>query len=71
MFLTWIKYGKPSFSLMLNGVLSTAEGVFYGHGWGFFGAQCFGILIIDLWAAACGLVLFFGIKKLHGLRIPA
>ncbi len=136
MFLTWIKYGKPSFSLMLNGVLaglvgitagcdmvspagaviiglicgivlvfaiefidhklhiddpvgassvhgvcgilgtlltgllSTAEGVFYGHGWGFFGAQCFGILVIDLWAAACGLVLFFGIKKLHGLRVP-
>ena len=137
MFLTWIKYGKPSFSLMLNGVLaglvgitagcdmvspagaviiglicglvlvfaiefidhklhiddpvgassvhgvcgilgtiltgvlSTTGGVLYGHGWGFLGAQCFGILVIDLWAAACGFVLFFGIKKLHGLRVPA
>jgi Amt family ammonium transporter len=135
MFLTWLKYGKPSLSLTLNGVLaglvgitagcdlvspvgaviiglvcglvlvysiefidhvlhiddpvgassvhgvcgilgtlmtgllSTSNGAFYGHGWGFFGAECFGILVIDLWAAACGFVLFFGIKKLHGLRV--
>jgi Amt family ammonium transporter len=137
MFLTWWKYGKPSFSLMLNGVLaglvgitagcdlvspvgaviiglicgivlvysiefidhvlhiddpvgassvhgvcgilgtlltgllSTTSGALYGGGWGFFGAQCFGILIIDLWAAACGFLLFFGIKKMHGLRVDA
>ena len=137
MFVTWIKYGKPSFSLTLNGVLaglvgitagcdmvspagaviiglicgtvlvfaiefidhklhiddpvgassvhgacgilgtiltglfSTTSGLFYGHGWGFLGAQCFGLLIIDLWAAACGFALFYGIKFLHGLRVPA
>ena len=116
MFLTWMKYGKPSLSLTLNGVLaglvgitagcdlvspvgahvlhiddpvgassvhgvcgilgtlmtgllSTSNGAFYGHGWGFFGAECFGILVIDLWAAACGFVLFYGIKKVHGLRV--
>jgi Amt family ammonium transporter len=135
MFLTWAKYGKPSLSLTLNGVLaglvgitagcdlvsplgavviglvcglvlvyaiefidhklhiddpvgassvhgvcgilgtimtgllSTSNGAFYGHGWGFFGAECFGVLVIDLWAAACGIILFFGIKKLHGLRV--
>ena len=119
MFLTWLKYGKPSLSLTLNGVLaglvgitagcdlvspigaviiglvcglvlvyassvhgvcgilgtlmtgllSTSNGAFYGHGWGFFGAECFGILVIDLWAAACGFILFYGIKKLHGLRV--
>ncbi|MBQ2360042.1 MAG: ammonium transporter, partial [Prevotella sp.] len=39
--------------------------------WGFFGAELFGILIIDLWAAACGLVLFYGIKVAHGLRVDA
>ena len=137
MFLTWMKYGKPSLSLTLNGVLaglvgitagcdmvspygaiiiglvcgvvlvyaiefidhrlhiddpvgassvhgvcgilgtlmtgllSTTSGVVYGHGWGFFGAECFGLLVIDLWAAACGFVLFFGIKKLLGLRVDA
>ena len=137
MFLTWMKYGKPSLSLTLNGVLaglvgitagcdlvspvgavviglvcglvlvyaiefidhklhiddpvgassvhgvcgilgtlmtgllSTSNGAFYGFGWGFFGAECFGILVIDLWAAVCGFVLFYGIKKAHGLRVDA
>lgn len=135
MFTTWIKYGKPSFSLTLNGVLAglvgiTAgcdlvspvgaviiglvcgvvlvfsiefidsklhiddpvgassvhgvcgilgtlmtgllavdSGLFYGHGWGFFGAQSLGILCIDAWAAVMGCILFFGIKKLVGLRV--
>lgn len=137
MFVTWIKYGKPSFSLALNGVLaglvgitagcdmvspagavviglvcgvilpfsiefidqklhiddpvgassvhgvcgilgtimtgllSVSEGLFYGHGAGFLGAQVFGIVVIDLWAAAIGIILFFGIKKIAGLRVDA
>ena len=124
MFLTWLKYGKPSLSLTLNGVLAglvgitagcdavspwgavviglicgivlvyddpvgassvhgvcgilgtiltgllaTDGGLFYGGGWHFFGVQCLGILVIDLWAAVCGFILFFGIKKAHGLRV--
>lgn len=135
MFTTWIKYGKPSLSLTLNGILaglvgitagcdavsplgatiigavcgfvlvfsiefidkklhiddpvgassvhgvcgilgtimtglfSVGSGLFYGHGAGFLGAQVFGILVIDLWAAATGCILFFGIKKLFGLRV--
>ncbi len=135
MFFTWIKYGKPSFSLTLNGILaglvaitagcdmvspagavaigliagvvlpisvafidqklhiddpvgassvhgvcgilgtlltglfSVSEGCLYGHGFGFLGAQAFGIVVIDLWAAAMGFVLFFGIKKTFGLRV--
>ncbi|MCM8873447.1 MAG: ammonium transporter, partial [Paludibacteraceae bacterium] len=32
-------------------------------------AQAFGVLVIDLWAAACGFALFYGIKKLRGLRV--
>lgn len=137
MFVTWKKYGKPSFSLTLNGVLaglvgitagcdavdawgaiiiglvcgivlvyaiefidrklhiddpvgassvhgvcgilgtlmtglfSVSEGLFYGHGWGFLGAEAFGILIIDLWAAVTGVILFYSIKKIHGLRVSA
>ena len=135
MFLTWIKYGKPSLSLTLNGVLAglvgitagcdlvsplgaviiglvcgivlvfsiefidrklhiddpvgassvhgvcgvlgtlmtgllaTDGGVFYGGGWSFFGVQALGVAVIVLWAAATGFLLFFGIKKLHGLRV--
>ena len=44
---------------LMTGLLSTSNGAFYGHGWGFFGAECFGILVIDLWAAACGFALFY------------
>jgi len=135
MFTSWIKYGKPSFSLTLNGVLaglvgitagcdlvspagavvvglvcgvvlvfsiefidsklhiddpvgastvhgvcgilgtlmtgllSTSNGLFYGAGWGFLGAQTLGIICIDLWAAAAGFILFFTIKKTVGLRV--
>ena len=135
MFLTWIKYGKPSLSLMLNGILAglvgitagcdvvspwgavvigfvcgivlvfaiefidhklhiddpvgassvhgvcgilgtvmtgllaTDGGLFYGGGWHFFGVQCLDIVVIDLWAAVCGFLLFFGIKKFCGLRV--
>ena len=54
---------------LLTGLLSTSEGLLYGHGWGFFGAECFGILVIDLWAALAGCLLFFGIKYSHGLRV--
>ena len=135
MFITWFKYGKPSFSLTLNGVLaglvgitagcdqvslagavaigaicgvllpysiefidqrlhiddpvgassvhgvcgiagtlmtglfSVSSGFFYGHGFGFLGAQCLGILCIDGWAITCGILLFYGIKKTVGLRV--
>ena len=135
MFLTWIKYGKPSLSLMLNGILAglvgitagcdvvspwgaviigfvcgivlvfaiefidhklhiddpvgassvhgvcgilgtlmtgllaTDGGLFYGGGWHFLGVQTLGIVVIDLWAAVTGILLFFGIKKFCGLRV--
>lgn len=135
MFTTWIKYGKPSFSLTLNGILaglvgitagcdavspagavaigaicgfilpisvafidqklhvddpvgassvhgicgitgtiltgvfSVSEGCLYGHGFGFLAAQVFGVLVIDAWALACGVVLFYTIRYTCGLRV--
>lgn len=54
---------------VLTGLLATDSGVFYGHGWGFFGAQCFGVFIIDLWAAVSGFALFYGLKYIFGLRV--
>ena len=53
----------------MTGLLSTSNGAFYGFGWGFFGAQTFGILVIDLWAAGCGIILFGTVKKIAGLRV--
>ena len=56
---------------VLTGVLATDVGLLYGGGWHFLGVQCLGIAVIDLWAAVCGVLLFFGIKKAHGLRVEA
>jgi len=54
---------------LMTGLLAVDSGLFYGHGWHFMGIQTLGIAVIDLWAALCGLALFFGIKKIHGLRV--
>lgn len=135
MFVTWIKYGKPSFSLMLNGVLAGLVGItagcdlvspvgaiaigaicgiilpfsiefidqklhiddpvgassvhgvcgitgtlltgvfaldggcLYGGGFGLLGAQAFGVIVIDAWTAVCGVILFYAVKKICGLRV--
>ena len=54
---------------LLTGLLATDSGWFYGFGPGFFEAELFGILVIDLWTAACGIILFYVIKKIFGLRV--
>ena len=53
----------------MTGLLAVDSGVFYGHGFSFFGAQCLGILAIDAWAAITGIILFYSIKKIGGLRV--
>ncbi len=54
---------------LMTGLLAVDGGAFYGAGWSFFGAQCLGIAVIDVWAAVAGFVLFYGIKKIAGLRV--
>ena len=39
------------FGTLMTGLLAVDGGAFYGGGFGFFGAQCLGILCIDVWAA--------------------
>ena len=58
-------------STVLSGLFSTSEGVFYGAGWGFFGAQLFGALVVGTWAALMGYIIFTVLNKIHGLRVPA
>lgn len=54
---------------LMTGLLAVDSGVFYRHGFSFFGAQCLGILAIDAWAAITGIILFYSIKKIGGLRV--
>ncbi|MDR0891240.1 MAG: ammonium transporter, partial [Mediterranea sp.] len=56
---------------LLTGLLSVSEGVFYGHGFGFLGAQAFGGIVVGLWAAGAGFIVFKVLDKIHGLRVPA
>ena len=58
-----------AFGTLMTGLLSVSNGAFYGHGWGFFGAQCLGVVCICAWAAVAGFILFYGIKKTIGLRV--
>ena len=60
-----------SFGTILTGLFSTSEGLFYGHGWGFFGAEVFGVIVVGCWAAFMGFVVFKGLDKIFGLRVPA
>ena len=59
------------FGTILTGMLAVDEGLFYGHGWGFLGAQCFGAIVVGAWAAAMGYLIFKGVDLCHGLRVPA
>ena len=53
----------------MTGLLAVDGGAFYGGGFGFLGAQALGVLAIDLWAAVTGVILFFTIKKIAGIRV--
>ncbi|MEY8707858.1 ammonium transporter [Bacteroides faecichinchillae] len=56
---------------ILTGLFSVSEGVFYGHGFVFLGAQIFGALVVGAWAASMGFIIFKALDKIHGLRVPA
>ena len=56
---------------ILVGLFSVEEGLFYGGGWGLLGAQVLGALVIGIWAAGMGFIIFKTIDSLFGLRVPA
>ncbi|MCD8165772.1 MAG: ammonium transporter [Bacteroides sp.] len=55
---------------ILTGLLATEEGLFYGGGASFLGAQLFGAIIVGLWTVIAGFILFKGLDILIGLRVP-
>ena len=60
-----------SLGTILTGFLSTSEGLLYGHGWGFLGAEVLGVVVVGCWAAFMGFVIFKAIDMIFGLRVSA
>lgn len=56
---------------ILTGLFAAEEGLFYGGGAGLLGAQLLGAIVIGLWAAIMGFIIFKSLDKIHGLRVPA
>lgn len=57
------------FGTLMVGLFSTSEGLFYGHGWNFLGAQALGTFTVGAWAIVMGFVIFKSLDKLFGLRV--
>lgn len=60
-----------SLGTILTGLFAVEGGTFYGGGFGFLGAQIFGVIIVGGWAALMGYIIFKILDKVHGLRVPA
>ncbi len=60
-----------SLGTILTGLFAVEGGTFYGGGFGFLGAQIFGVTIVGGWAALMGYIIFKVLDKVHGLRVPA
>ena len=60
-----------SLGTFLTGLFAVEGGTFYGGGFGFLGAQIFGVIIVGGWAALMGYIIFKVLDKVHGLRVPA
>ncbi len=56
---------------LLTGLLSTTDGLLYGHGIHFFLIQCLGVACTALWAAVTITVVFLVIRATIGLRVTA
>lgn len=54
---------------ILVGFFAEEGGVFYGGGFGLLGAQTFAALVVAVWAALMGYILFKVLDKLFGLRV--
>ncbi|MDR3292479.1 MAG: ammonium transporter [Clostridiales bacterium] len=54
---------------LMVGLFSTSTGLFYGGGLRQFGVQLLGVIAIAAWVIATMTLVFFLIKKFHGLRV--
>ena len=55
---------------LLVGIFSTESGLLYGGGFKLLGIQAIGVFSVAAWALGTGFLLFYILKKSHGLRVP-
>ncbi len=58
-----------AFGTLMVGLLSTSQGLLYGHGAALLKSQLVGVAAIAGWALAASAILFFGLKYFNGLRV--
>ncbi len=62
-------WGTLAVGLFAQEALAGTNGLFFGGGWKLLGIQALGVVSIFGWCMVTGFALFFGIKKLFGLRV--
>ena len=62
-------WGTIAVGLFSTGADGVGKGLFYGGGFSQLGIQLVGFVSVALWTAVTMTVVFFAIKKLHGLRV--
>ncbi|MGN0534755.1 MAG: ammonium transporter [Eubacterium sp.] len=62
-------WGTIAVGLFSNGSDGVGKGLFYGGGFSQLGIQLLGFVSVASWTVVTMLIVFFAIKKLHGLRV--
>ena len=58
-----------AFGTLMVGMFAVDGGLFYGGGAGLLGTQAIGVLSVAAWGIGIGLILFYAIKNIMGLRV--
>jgi Amt family ammonium transporter len=62
-------FGTLAVGIWANAPSDGVVGLLHGGGFGLLGVQALGVLAVGAWAAGMSFLLFFVIKKTHGLRV--
>ena len=64
-----VHFANGAWGTLATGLFSTSQGVFYGHGFRFFGIQVLGLVSVAAWVLVSMFIIFTLIKKTIGLRV--
>lgn len=58
-----------AFGTIMVGAFAVDGGLFYGGGFSYIGTQLTGVAAVGAWAIGTGLILFYGLKYILGIRV--